>query len=316
MTYQATVVRVMIASPSDVQRERGLIEHAIHMWNAVHSPDQGLVLLPVRWETHAPPSMNARAQEVINRYIVRDCDLLVAAFWTRLGTPTGKALSGTVEEIQEHLKAGKPTMIYFSQAPVVPPDLLDSEQYAALRQFKTSCQEQGLIHEYDSPESFREVFSPHLAMTVLRHFGKGSTREPIPNAPHVDDAGGPDVVPPIPDRGESARPADNGAGLVAKRLSEQAKEWVGLLSTDSSGMLLAVETFGGFSISIGRHAPVDNARGREEARARATLRELVAAELVQDRGYKNEVFALTDLGYQVGEWLAGRSNAPSMTKES
>ena len=62
--------------------------------------------------------MEDRAQEVISRQLLKDCDLLVAAFWTRLGSRTGKSPSGTVEEIEEHLEAGKPAMIYFSSVPV------------------------------------------------------------------------------------------------------------------------------------------------------------------------------------------------------
>jgi hypothetical protein len=50
---------------------------------------------------------------VINRQVLADCDLLVAIFWTRIGSPTGSALSGTVEEIEKHLKAEKPAMLYF-----------------------------------------------------------------------------------------------------------------------------------------------------------------------------------------------------------
>src|SRR5437763_1467261 len=118
MSYRADVHRVMIASPGDVLAERQIAREVIHEWNSVHSIDRRIVLMPVGWDTHASPEMGDRAQAIINRTVLADCDLLVAIFWTRLGTPTGVAASGTVEEIEEHLAAGKPAMLYFSSAPV------------------------------------------------------------------------------------------------------------------------------------------------------------------------------------------------------
>jgi hypothetical protein len=88
MPYRATVYRVMVASPGDVSAERRVVADVIHEWNAIHSDDRRMVLMPVRWESHAAPEMGDRPQAVINRQILQDCDLLVAMFWTRLGSPT------------------------------------------------------------------------------------------------------------------------------------------------------------------------------------------------------------------------------------
>jgi len=60
-----------------------------------------------------PPEMSGRPQGIINQRLLKECDLLIAAFWTRIGSPAGVAASGTVEEIEEHLAAGKEAMIYF-----------------------------------------------------------------------------------------------------------------------------------------------------------------------------------------------------------
>jgi len=107
--------------------------------------------------------MGDRPQAIINKQVLKDCDILIAIFWTRLGSPTGVAASGTVEEIEEHIAAGKPAMIYFSSAPVVA-DSIDPDQYAALKAFKAECQRRGLIEFYDSLADFREkLFSAHFA---------------------------------------------------------------------------------------------------------------------------------------------------------
>lgn len=98
MGFTANVIKVMIASPGDVSHERQIAQEVINEWNAINSQERRLVLLPVAWETHSAPAMGDRAQEIINQQLVRECDMLVAMFWTRIGTPTGKSPSGSVEE--------------------------------------------------------------------------------------------------------------------------------------------------------------------------------------------------------------------------
>src|SRR5437870_2421545 len=120
MSFPATTYNVMIASPSDVHIERNIVREVLAEWNAVNAASQGMVLLPMGWETHATPLMGDRPQALINKLVSASSDLLVAIFWTLIGTPTGVAPSGTVEEIQEHMKQGKPALIYFSSAPVRP----------------------------------------------------------------------------------------------------------------------------------------------------------------------------------------------------
>ncbi|MHB8154017.1 MAG: DUF4062 domain-containing protein [Bacillati bacterium] len=135
MSYNAIVFNVMIASPSDVASERNIIREVIYEWNAVNSHLRNIVLLPVGWETHSSPEMGSSAQAIINKQVLDKCDLLVGVFWTRIGTETGDFASGTVEEIEKHIKTGKPAMLYFSNQPVVP-DSVDANQYSKLKEFK------------------------------------------------------------------------------------------------------------------------------------------------------------------------------------
>jgi hypothetical protein len=135
MSYVANVLNVMIASPSDVIQERIAIRDAIAEWNTVHALDRKTVLMPVGWETHSVPEMGDRPQAIINKQILKDADLLIAVFWTRIGSPTGASPSGTIEEIEEHLKARKPAMIYFSSVPVRA-DSIEENQYKALMEFR------------------------------------------------------------------------------------------------------------------------------------------------------------------------------------
>src|ERR1017187_7980774 len=159
----------MVASPADVSQERVIVRDVIAEWNAIHAYDRKTVLMPLGWETHATPEMGDRPQAIINGQLLKDSDLLVAMFWTRVGSPTGAAQSGTVEEIEEHIGAGKPAMIYFSSAPVRP-DSIDNDQYSALQAFKESLRVRGLFEKYESLSEFRIKFARQLAQKVISHF--------------------------------------------------------------------------------------------------------------------------------------------------
>src|SRR3990170_3892303 len=103
MVYNAIVCKVMIASPSDVVSERNIVREVLYEWNTVNADTRKIVLLPVGWETDTSPTMGERPQSIINKQVLRNCDLLVGVFWTRIGTSTGEHVSGTVEEIEEHI---------------------------------------------------------------------------------------------------------------------------------------------------------------------------------------------------------------------
>lgn len=142
MPYQATVLPVMIASPGDVFEEREIIREAVHTWTYIHSLTKKIILTPVGWETHSSPELGEPAQELINKRVLKDCDILIGVFWTRLGSPTGKSVSGTAEEIEEHHAAGKPALIYFSSKPAAP-ESINPDQYKALQEFKKSAEHLG-----------------------------------------------------------------------------------------------------------------------------------------------------------------------------
>ncbi len=170
MPYSATAVKVMIASPTDVLSEKSLVRDVIAEWNAIYSESTRIVLMPVAWDTHYSPDVTGTPQQAISRQVLAGCDLLIATFWTRIGSPTGKSSSGTVEEIREHIAAGKQAMIYLSSVPVLP-DTIDEEQFAALQAFKAECVQKGIwVQPYETLAEYRQVVFRQLALTMIRHF--------------------------------------------------------------------------------------------------------------------------------------------------
>jgi hypothetical protein len=285
VSYKAFVYKVMIASPSDVESERGIIRQVVHEWNNVNSEDKRIVLMPVGWETHAAPSMQGGPQDVINRQVLEDADLLVAAFWTRLGTPTGGAPSGTVKEIEEHLAAGKPAMIYFSAAPVRL-DSVDENQYKALKDFKAKCKKRGLIEFYETLSEFREKFSRQLAITVLKEFVADSADRDRDQA----DLQNAEVrASPIPNLTEEA-----------KRLLLEAAE-------DANGLILKVRAASGLTVQTNGKNLVEARNPRSEALWERAVDQLRVEGLISDRGHKGEGFQVTADGYAIADHLSAKA---------
>ena len=170
--YSATVFNVLIASPSDVEEEREAIAQAIHEWNALNSLVTKMVLLPVRWESHCAPAMGGRPQGIVNEQIVRDCDMLIGAFWTRLGSPTGQEDSGTVEEIKWFLNQSKPVMLYYSKR-AVDLDETDIEQAQKLKKFKKSISQKGIQESYKNIEELKQKLMRQLTI-VMRGISVGT----------------------------------------------------------------------------------------------------------------------------------------------
>lgn len=277
MSYRAKVVKVMIASPGDVVAERNAIRNVIQEWNFAHSEDKNIVLMPIGWESHSSPAMGARPQAIINKQVLKDCDLLIAVFWTRLGTPTGKAASGTLEEIDEHVKAKKPAMVYFS---AIPPAYgnVDPEQYRALQEFKAQLRERGLYAEYGSLEEFREMLTRQLAQTVNRHFTSKK------NGP-VESDDVPIFRPKLP------------------VLSDRAKFILIEASQDPDGTILRLPARVGYYIHTNGMDFGEGEDSRSAAQWVAAFDELWDKQLIQDRGSRNGVFGLSDEGYRIADLL-------------
>src|ERR1700730_3175861 len=165
MAYNCRVYRILIASPSDVDDEREIAVRVIQRWNDLYSYSRKVALLPLRWETHTAPDYATRPQEVINRAIVDDCDLLVGIFWSRIGLPTGVAESGTLEEIERVVNAKKPVMLYFSGVGI-DPDTIDLSQLKKLKQFKEMTYLKGLVESYKNIAQFEDKFARQLELKI------------------------------------------------------------------------------------------------------------------------------------------------------
>jgi len=277
MSYQAMTYNVMIASPGDVAAERAAVRQVLADWNVIHSQARRIVLLPIGWETHSSPQMGQPAQKILNKQILERSDLLVGVFWTRLGTPTAEHPSGSVEEVEEHLAAGKPVMLYFSNQPVRL-DSVDSEQYERLSEFKDSCKQRGLLEQYDDVADFREKFFRQLQLKLNEdpYFKQG---------PDVSI----DLTPVAP-------------SISGPDLSDEAKILLAAVA-EGDGVIMRVAYIGGTHVQAGGRDFVQGKDRRTIARWEAAVEELEREGLTEDKAGKRELYFVTHQGYRVADAL-------------
>ncbi|WP_329522624.1 hypothetical protein OG796_21165 [Streptomyces jietaisiensis] len=172
MSYEALVLNVFIASPGDTRDARDSIERLIWSWNLDRSRNEKVVLMPLRWESGAVPGMAGDdPQDILNRQLVDQADIVIGLFYTRLGIPTNRADSGTVEEIERSHARGVPVHIYFSET-ALPPDL-DIEKYAELRKFRERISESVLYGTYASFDDLAAKVRVALESDVQQLVGAG-----------------------------------------------------------------------------------------------------------------------------------------------
>lgn len=267
----------MIASPGDVASERSIVRDVVYEWNAVHSKSRNIVLLPIGWESHSSPEMGASPQDIINNQILDKCDLLVGVFWTRIGTQTTEYASGTVEEIEKHIKSEKPAMLYFSSQPVAM-DSVDIEQIQELKKFRESCQSRGLYESYDSHADFKEKFYRHLQLKLNDHsqfkdIAPESITAPVQSTTHIPD------------------------------LTKEARVLLKEASIDPHGTVIHARYIGGTDIQTNGKNLIGSKERREVARWEAAIEELVSEELLFERGHKGEIYEVSNLGYQLADMI-------------
>ena len=92
-------IKIFLASPMDLSEERMTVKTLIEDVTQKEGVESGFELELIGWEDHTAPAFGVDAQDVVNEQIL-EYDVIVCLFKERLGTPTKRAASGTVEEYE------------------------------------------------------------------------------------------------------------------------------------------------------------------------------------------------------------------------
>jgi hypothetical protein len=174
---------IFLASPGDVPAER---RHVAEVVDELNRSARGVALRVLSWEHDTFPGYGGDAQEVINAQIaeMKRYALFVGIMWNRLGTPTPRAPSGTVEEFERAAAAlsqsRRPEIWFYFREPG--PDAEGkSEERRKVLAFKERFEKNGLPRGYKDPSDFRDEFRKHLLLWLSKR-GKKRSRYLIPTA--------------------------------------------------------------------------------------------------------------------------------------
>lgn len=274
MSFDATVYKIMIASPGDVDKERSLIRDVILSWNNRFAESRKAILLPVGWETHSIPEMGAHPQTILNKQLLEVSDLLVAIFSTRLGSPTLEHPSGTVEEIKKFIETNKTVMLYFSNEPV-DRQIPNTDQYRQLETFKEDCKSKGLYAEYNDLNDLRTKFRDHLDMRMEKLINERDSSKIVAK---IKASGSPTIYKSV--------------------LSEDAILLLTELAKSKSGQVLQLYQIGGiFTVQVNGKNMVKDTTPREKAKWEGVLEELEQKHYIARRG--ENVLEMTKEGYDI-----------------
>jgi len=182
---QPRILRIVVASPADVQPERDVLPSVIEEINRGVAADRGLRLELSRWETDTHPGFHTEGpQGLIDPVLkITGCDLLIGIFWKRFGTPTADGKTGTEHEFSLAYEAWQEKrspqiFIYFSQQPYTPKSKTDAEQWGKVLEFRDKFPKEGLWWPYKGKAQFEKLVRNHL-MNYIRSLTNSSVVETI-----------------------------------------------------------------------------------------------------------------------------------------
>ena len=190
-TKSYTRLRIFVASPGDVQRERDMVHEIADRFSQTGdlAEQHGLSLEVLDWRDLSP-AMGRPEQVILEQLPVKNWDIFLGILWLRFGSATGardkktnRLLdSGTEEEFNlacaAREKTRRPEVAVFRC--VRPPQdmkLFDSAQYqkveAFFQEFSPQGKHPGLCSEYLEPEQFKDMAGQLLRRLILQHKKSG-----------------------------------------------------------------------------------------------------------------------------------------------
>ncbi len=220
----ASVIRLFASSPDDVQKEVAQLASVVQELNTVLRAfvrDKRVVVELVHWKTHVHADMGP-AQDVVDRQL-GGYDIYLGIMWSRFGTPTARAGSGTEQEFREayagweQRRSPAHILFYFCDA-AIPGGLLvdDAEQLVSVAKFRDELRHKGLIKSYATHEAFADTVRADLVL-VLSELLRASERPTTVAAPAAK------FVP------------EGDLAVVRKRIEAIGREYDDLRNTMSSG---------------------------------------------------------------------------------
>lgn len=185
---------MLISAPNDVDPEdMRTVHRTVNRWNFRQGrtmAPRAVRVVPISWSDHAYSEFGIRPQESLNKQLVEEADLAFAMFADRLGTPTGEADSGTVEEMEVMRRAGKHVSLVRSIAPRAISGQQATEEKLRLETYISEVKtgRRGLVYEYATREDLAAQVE-HVLSVQSEAFSRDAEIGPA-ESPAGDDSRG------------------------------------------------------------------------------------------------------------------------------
>lgn len=154
MPTTITRYKILLSAPSDTVAECKAAEEELLKINRTHCSETGIDFFPTDWRRDSRADSGDEPQQLLNKQIVEDADIILAIFKERFGTPTSQYGSGTEEEIFLGLEMKKPVLVYFWNPPegFIPQD---ASQFASIEILKTKLQSRVIYQTFSDTDKLR-----------------------------------------------------------------------------------------------------------------------------------------------------------------
>lgn len=169
------IIRCFIASPGDTAEERNVCERVFNDINTGIGTAYGFILQSLRWENDVHPGLGNGGQDVINSQIRDKYDLFIGIMYTKFGTQTDHAESGTEEEFniayERALKQKNLEIMFYFNDAALNPSKLNLEQYQKVTNFRTNVVQQKCMYSmYNGIQDFEQKLRNHLNLYFNKHY--------------------------------------------------------------------------------------------------------------------------------------------------
>ena len=179
----ARIIKCFIASPSDVQEEREACDKVVESINRSLGDSLNVRLETLRWEKDAHAAIGTDSQAVINEQLhPENADFFIGVFWTRFGTPTSRAESGTEEEFEraytqwQECRNNKIQFYFKDKDP--PYNQLDGKQFEKVKAFREKIATCGCFYKtFTCKEEFSKMLTEALQKELVDLFKKSISDE-------------------------------------------------------------------------------------------------------------------------------------------
>lgn len=158
---------VLISCPTDIKDEIGIINEVVNQWNEINSKKFNCITTLSHWIADSYPESGERAQQLVNKQLVTEADVIIGIFWSHFGTSTGLAQSGTEEELRLGIKLEKDIMLYFSEIPI-PAHLINEDELRKISRFKEEYNSIGVYWTFNNLKNFKNVFTRHFDLLMKK----------------------------------------------------------------------------------------------------------------------------------------------------